>query len=121
MHLEDRTGLEIVKLGYAVDDSTDRRRNLHFRAEFKTAEGVRAALLAIGNYNGFDGVAVAAALYDALDWSAGPRVLIGREGSPVIYVDTPAPERAAVRKALLRVAVDELDDDGHRWVRAWWD
>ena len=120
MHSEDATALEMVRKGYALDDPTDRERVLTFRVAFNDRENAYAALEAIGDYNDFNGSAVANALRGAIR-DRSTRITVGREGSPVVYVSVWGEDGEAIQDALWDAKADEVDPDRHRDIRAWWD
>jgi hypothetical protein len=124
MHTEDLTALSIVKLGYALDDPTDQHRCLSFRVGFTDHEAAFSALVAIGDYNDFNGATVAQAI-QSVKLDRFTRIEVGREGSPVIYVgpfygDRDKVALSALTDALRGAVADECDFDG-RLLRAWWD
>lgn len=120
MNTEDLTALQIVKLGYAIDDPTDNHRCLNFRVGFNDHEAAFSALVAIGDYNEFNGARVADAIMSAkLDRYR--RVSVGREGSPVVYIAAYGDdEQKRVMDALRAADADECDVTRGE-IRAWWD
>lgn len=122
MHTEDLTALSIVKLGYALDDPTDQHRCLNFRVGFTDHEAAFSALVAIGDYNEFNGAKVAQAIQSAR-LGRYTRILVGREGSPVIYFPYVGDmdERERLMTALREADADECDVTPDGSVRAWWD
>lgn len=122
--IEDATAARMVALGYALDDPTDHNRCLGFRVAFNTTEGACAALRSIGDYNAFNGDAVAEALQPLAASGGGTRISVGREGSPVVYVGPfysgDEEEQREFMEALRLVGADEIDLVG-REIRAWWD
>lgn len=121
---EELTGLEIVKLGYAVDDPTDQNQVLIFRVGFDHAPGAAEALRAIGSYNAFEGRVVAAAI-ENLPLDPMHRIEVGREYSPVVYVgpfygSNAEADSERVMAAMRDAAADEVERRGG-YVRAWWD
>lgn len=121
MQTEDATALAMIRSGYALDDETDQHRVLTFRAGFNEVENAFEAIRAIGSYNGFDGEAVAQALETANTERA--RIQVGREGSPVVYIDGlyPNDQVATVKLALEQANADEIDEVRPGTVRGWWD
>jgi hypothetical protein len=124
MNTEDLTAFSIVNLGYALDDPTDQHRCLNFRVGFTDHEAAFSALVAIGDYNEFDGARVAQAI-KSVGLDRYTRIMVGREGSPVIYVgpffgDRDKTMLSTLTAKLQDVAADECDFDG-RLLRAWWD
>lgn len=114
---EGATGM--VERGY--NEST---RCLMFRVSFYSdPKGVREAVTAIGPYNAFD----PAKVNDALDHLAqyiSPygRIWVGREYSPVLYIDIDSEQDHDAVKAILEQAkADEIDFISGNTVRAWWD
>jgi hypothetical protein len=119
---DNENGVALVQRGY--EEST---RCLDFRVRFWAAgDGpacALAALRAIGSYNNFDGWAVAQALEPFAEKCV---IAVGREGSPVVYVEprygNEGVTKAAIEAALRDVNADELDwQDKNRTLRAWWD
>lgn len=98
-------------------------RCLHFRVGFyRDAEHALQALRLIGDYNAFDGEAVAQAVAPFLD--VVQEAEVGRESSPVLYLtlgyDAVSEFRHTIEAALRGVYADELDWTGDT-LRAWWD
>lgn len=120
---EDQVALKMVRMGYATDEDTDQYRVLTFSARFNRKPLALDALRSIGQYNGFDGEAVAQALDNVVPDDAYSPITVGREMSPVVYVSTIGVNGAdteAVKSALRDVGADEIDEDRHS-IRAWWD
>lgn len=118
---EDVTAVEMVRMGYAVDDPTDQARCLTFRAAL-TLDGAVEALRAIGGYNLFDGEAVGEVLA-RISIGDYAQIQVGREGSPVLYIRTGCGttiDREGIERELRAVHADELDWDGST-LRVWWD
>lgn len=120
---EDATALAMLRAGYACDDPSDEHRCLNFRARFSPEAAVRA-VEAIDEYNAFDKARVIPALEEIVAANPTVRLNIGREGSPVIYVEglyDPA-EWDGVMALLREAGADEVDiANGGYAVRAWWD
>lgn len=118
---EDATALAMVRLGYALDDPTECKRCLTFRAAFATHAGAYAALRAIGGYNDFQPKRVIDALR-AAELDAYSRIMIGREYSVVLYVSGAyGDDRDKVLNALRKAGAAECDLTANGDVRAWWD
>jgi hypothetical protein len=117
---EAQAALDMVKIGYAVDDPTDERRCLNFRVGFDDHEAAYEALRAIDAYNAFSAERVIAALR-AANLDRYSRISVGREGSPVVYLNVWGDvDMPSIEHLLREAAADEVDFDG-REVRAWWD
>jgi hypothetical protein len=119
---EDATALAMLRAGYACDDPTDERRCLNFRVRL-SPEAAIEAVTAIDSYNGFDKTRVIPAIEQIVAANPTARLNIGREGSPVIYVEGVFSDTQDAVMAILRdAAADEVGvTDGGYAVRAWWD
>lgn len=120
---EDECAFSIVRLGYAVDDSTDQFRCLNFRVGFGYGRSnVAAACFAVSiidQYNDFDAVNVCHALNNM---NLGPytSIYIGREGSPVMYIGCRQTDVTKLTGLFRDARADEIDFNG-RELRIWWD
>lgn len=123
MNGEDLAAMAIVRTGFALDDDSDEYRCLNFRVQM----GLEAALdsvRAIDSYNEFCGERVALALEQIASGLNGYefKVMLGRENSPVAYIEVPANRQNDAMALLREAAADEVDLEGDgRWIRAWWD
>jgi len=61
---------------------------------FTDGQALAGALTRIGSYNRFDAQRVARRTRDVSDEAEHIRVAVGREGSPVLYIETDVPETA---------------------------
>jgi len=117
--------LEIIKHGYGesqFDITKDYNyRSLNFRVEVKK-EDLKACLEAIGQYNRFDGAKVYEVLKE-LGLDEVREILVGREGSPVIYLKgvTPAEQTWCFNQVKQMLDVDEVSLKDGDIVRLWWD
>lgn len=94
------------------DDSyTHGDRCLTFLASgwFEDGVALAAAFRAIRDYNRFDAERVITKMRAASDVSDHMRVAVGREGSPVVYVETSNPD--ALREQFERYADEYMDAD----------
>ena len=97
---------------------TERTRQLNFLASRSVkASSLPPILKAIGRYNAFNPATVSRAI-NAVDPKA--KVVVGREGSPVLFIKTTPARESRMRSALRAAKADEI---GKRrgWIRAWWD
>lgn len=118
---EDQMALKMIRLGYAVDDPTDRERCLNFRVGFDSADSAMEACRIIDSYNNFSGTQVADAIRKVAalsgTWST---FYVGREGSPVVYIRCFGEKINQVAAILNEAGPDECEAD-NGYVRAWWD
>lgn len=126
---QDRAALDTFKTGF--DNGVYK-----FVVAFDSAEGVKAALDHVGEYNSFDAEAAKRAVdelarhEDELTALGGIKFSAGLEGSPVVYatqLNRDGAERAQLVFAAARAdEVDEVHGAGAGTsfglsVRAWWD
>lgn len=117
MSTDNENAVALVKRGY--DEPT---RCLSFRVAFYCdPPNALAAIRAVGRYNDYDGERVARALEGFLVADVVQRISVGREGSPVLYLNVyDSAQRPAVEAALAAAQAGELGwTDGT--LRAWWD
>ena len=129
-----KNAVDFIKRGYSG-------HMLDFRSNSMDPTSAKAMVRAIGYYNDFDHEAVNSAIDAVSSFVSG--IAVGREGSPVIYVDIPywTAQRATTkskerrkytpseRKAMIQTVIrefthaqaDEADVRPGGMVRLWWD
>lgn len=105
-------------------------RGLMFQTE-STSRAVASELARmVKQYNNYNGVEVGDAI-DMIDHYAQKALTrvtfrFGREYSPVLYIDFPSSQHRRyltkmVKDRLQHAQADEIDNDGDRSIRVWWD
>lgn len=115
---------------------TRKHKDTRFLTRWLSASTAADAISTVGTYNYFDGDEVASVVLAIGNKDPNARFKFGREGSPVLYVETRKPRVAlgVLGNSQMLGAMgspDELEKvktglvnnvrSGHSLVRAWWD